>query len=165
MAGCGQFRLGVAAVLGCFGLLGAGCAADRPGGLAVASSRSSLAAQYLAIATAGNRRLDRDFDPLEKRDRDDLTRAKADLRDAVATEEQFDRSLLRIAFPSETERTARDLYRVNQARARLTTAAAASTSLGALHAYLPRLDAANRPVERAVRTIRRELGLPPPSTS
>ncbi len=154
-----------AAALGCCGLLGAGCGADRPGGLALASTRRALAAQYLAIATAGNRRLDRDFDPLEKRDRNDLARAKADLRDAAATEGLFDRRLLRIVFPSETERTARDLYRVNQARARLTAAAAASTSLGQLHAYEPRLDAANKPVEHAVRTIRRELGLPPPSTS
>jgi hypothetical protein len=119
----------------------------------------------MVIATAGNRRLDADFDPLEKRDRNDLARAKSDLRDAAATERLFDRRLLRIAFASETERVAQDLYRVNQARARLTTAAAASTSLRLLHAYEPRLDAANGPVEQAVKTIRRQLGLPPPPTS
>ncbi len=159
-------RLGVAAaVLCCFGLLGAGCGADRPGDLAVGSARRALAAEYLVIAGAGNRRLDSDFDPLEARDRNDLVRARADLRDAAATEGLFDRRLLRIPFPAETERVARDLYRVNQARARLTAAAAASTSLAQLHAYEPRLDAANRPVEQAVRTIRRQLGLPPPSTS
>jgi hypothetical protein len=77
----------------------------------------------------------------------------------------FDRRLLRIVFPTETERVARLLYWVNQARARLTTAAAASTSLRQLHAYEQRLTAANRPVEQAVRTIRRQLGLPPPPTS
>jgi hypothetical protein len=109
--------------------------------------------------------LDTDFDPLEGRDRNDLARAKADLRDAAATERLFDRRLLRIVFPSETERVVNDLYRVNQARARLTTAAAGSTSLRRLHAYERRLDAANRPVEQAVKTIRRQLGLPPPSTS
>jgi hypothetical protein len=117
------------------------------------------------IARAGNRRLDADFDPLEQRDRNDLARAKADLRDAVATERLFDRRLLQIVFPSETERVAHDLYRVNQARAMLTAAAAASMSLRQLHAYEPRLDAANRPVEQAVRTIRRQLGLPPPPAS
>jgi hypothetical protein len=117
------------------------------------------------IARAGNRRLNADFDPLEQRDRNDLVRAKADLRDAAATERLFDRRLLRIVFPSETERVAHDLYRVNQARARLTAAAAASTSLRRLHAYQPRLDAANRPVEQAVRTIREQLGLPPPPAS
>jgi hypothetical protein len=180
MAGCGQTgRRAAAAALGCFGLLGAGCAADRSGapehqstsltaatsGLAVGSARRALGARYLVIATAGNRRLNADFDPLEKRDRTDLARARADLRDAAATERLFDRRLLRIVFPSETERVAGDLYRVNQARARLTTAAAASTSLRQLHAYEPRLDAANQPVEHAVRTIRWQLGLPPPPTS
>jgi hypothetical protein len=179
MAGCGQTGRRAAAVLGCFGLLGAGCGADRPRapgqesvsrtvatrGLEVGSARRALGARYLVIATAGNRRLNADFDPLEKRDRNDLVRAKADLRDAAATERLFDRRLLRIVFPSETRRIARDLYRVNEARARLTTAAAASTSLRQLHAYEPRLDAANKPVEQAVRTIRRQLGLPPPPTS
>jgi hypothetical protein len=77
----------------------------------------------------------------------------------------FDRRLRRIVFPSDTERVAHDLYRVNQARASLTTAAAASTSLRQLNAYERQLDAANRPVEQAVRTIRRQLGLPPPPTS
>jgi hypothetical protein len=77
----------------------------------------------------------------------------------------FDRRLLPIVFPPETEQVARLLYRVNQARAALTTAAAASASLRQLHAYQRRLSAANRPVEQAVRTIRRQLGLPPPSTS
>lgn len=119
----------------------------------------------MEIATAGNRRLNADFDPLEGRDRNDLARAKTDLRDAAATERLFDRRLLRIVFRSETERVGDDLYRVNQARARLTSAAAASMSLRQLHAYERRLDVANRPVEQAVRTIRRQLGLPPPPTS
>jgi hypothetical protein len=165
MAGYGRFRLGAAAAMGCLGLLGAGCAGDQHGGLAVGTSRRSLGSQYLVIAAAGNRRLEADLDPLEKRDRNDLARAKADLGDAAATERLFDRRLLRIAFPSETEQVARDLYRVNQARAQLTSTAAASTSLRELHAYEPRLDAANRPVEQAVREIRRQLGLPPPETS
>jgi hypothetical protein len=129
------------------------------------SARRALAARYLVIARAGNRRLNADFDPLEDRDRNDLARAKADLRDAAATERLFDHRLLGIVFPTETEQIARDLYRVNEARATLTTAAAASASLRQLHAYEPRLDAANKPVEQAVRTIREQLGLPPPPTS
>jgi hypothetical protein len=179
MVGRGQARRGAAAALGCTALLGAGCAGDRPGapasrsasgtasksGLAIGSARRALGARYLVIARAGNLRLNADFDPLEQRDQNDLVRANADLRDAAATERLFDRRLLRIVFPSETEQVAHDLYRVNQARARLTAAAATSTSLRQLHAYEPRLDAANRPVERAVRTIRAQLGLPPPPAS
>jgi hypothetical protein len=159
--------------------LAAGCGSGRAGapahepaarsavnrGLAVGSARRALAARYLVIATAGNRRLNADFDPLEGRDRNDLARAKADLRDAAATERLFDRRLLGIVFPAETERVVHDLYRVNEARARLTTVAAASTSVPQLHAFERRLDAANRPVEQAVETIRRQLGLPPPPSS
>jgi hypothetical protein len=178
MARPGQARRG-AAVLGCAALLGSGCAADRKSapehepasrtatgtGLATGAARRALAARYLAIATAGNRRLNLDFDPLERRDRNDLARAKADLHDAALTERLFDRRLMRIRFPPGTERVVLDLYRVNEARARLTAEAARSTSLRQLHAYEPRLDAANRPVELAVGTIRRQLRLPPPPTS
>src|SRR5205823_6985369 len=122
-------------------------------------------ARYLVIAGAGNRRLNADFDPLEARDANDLVRAKADLADAAATERLFDRRLHRITFPSQIERVARDLYRVNEARARLTSAAAASTSLRQLDAYEPRLEGANRLVEQAVGAIRRQLGLGPPPAS
>jgi hypothetical protein len=102
---------------------------------------------------------------MEKRDRNNLSRSKADLADAAATERLFDRRLMRMRFPLVTERVARDLYRINQARATLTAVAASSTSLRQLHAYWPRLNAANGIVEKAVRTIRRQLGLPPPPTS
>lgn len=180
MAGCGVTRRGAAAAaVACAMLLGAGSAADpsaaparefaprnvAKSALASGTARRALAARYLAIATAGNRRLEADFDPLDKRDRNDLVRAKADLRDAAATERLFDRRLLRIPFPPEIERVARELNRVNQARATLMAAAAASTSLPALHSYEPVLSAANGPVERAVGTIRRQLGLPPLSAS
>lgn len=160
-------------------LLGGGWAADPPSSLANSyvaraatearqasgTTRQALAARYLVIAEAGNRRLETDFDPLEGRDRSNLIRARADLRDAAATERLFDRRLLQIKFPPEIEQVARRLYRVNQARATLTAAAAVATSLRWLHSYEPVLDAANGPVEQAVRTIRRLLGLPPPDTS
>ena len=60
---------------------------------------------------------------------------------------------------------ARILYRVNQSRASLTTAAAGSGSLWQLGAFERRLTAANEPVEGAVRVLRSQLGLPPPDTS
>jgi hypothetical protein len=178
VAPCGQTHR-AAAALALTALLGAGCAADRPGApshesasriaanqaVAIGSARRAPGARYLAVARAGNRRLNTDFDALEKRDRNDLARAQADLRDAAAAERSFDRRLLGIVLPPETARVARELYRVNQARAKLTTAAQASTSLHRLHVYEHRLNAANRPVEQAVRTIRRQLGLPPPPTS
>jgi hypothetical protein len=127
--------------------------------------RQAPAARYLAIAEAGNRRLEIDFDGLHGRDRRNLAAAAADLRDAAATERLFDRRLLAIAFPPPTEAAARVLFRVNQARASLTLRAAASTSLRQLGGYEQRLNAANRPVEQEVRLIRRQLGLPPPETS
>ncbi len=139
----------------------AACSGPAPAGHA----RHALAARYLAIAEAGNRRLEIDFDGLHGRDRRNLAAAEADLRDAAATERLFDRRLLAIAFPPPTEAAARVLFRVNQARASLTMRAAASTSLRQLGGYEQRLNAANRPVEQEVRLIRRQLGLPPPETS
>ena len=89
----------------------------------------------------------------------------ADLRAAVVTERRFDRQLIVLSFPPRTEPFVRLLYRVNQARAALTSTAAGVTSLRELRGYAKRLDAANEPVEAAVRVIRGQLGLPPPDTS
>ena len=94
-----------------------------------------------------------------------LAAAQADLRAATATERRFDRQLIALSFPPQTEPFARLLYRVNQARAELTSTAAGVTSLRELRGYQRRLDAANEPVEDAVRVIRAQLGLPPPGTS
>ena len=126
---------------------------------------ASVPARYLAIAKAGNRHLEHDFDQLEHDRRITLAMARADLRDAAVTERLFDRRLLAIRFPSATERAARVLYRVNQARAALTSIAAQSMSLAQVERFEHRLDFANAAVEQQVRLIRRQLGLPPPSTS
>ena len=191
MAGCGRVSraAAIAATFGCAVVLGAGCGSGGPataaqtasrstasaptstatetagGGLATGSGRRALAARYLAIARAGNRGLDHSLDPLEDRDRSRVRPARADLRYAAGVEHTFDRRLLQIPFPPESERVARTLYRVNQARASLTLAASHSMTVGELHAYERRLDDANKPVEAAVRTLRRQLGLPPPPSS
>lgn len=163
----------VLAVVSCAGLVIGGCAASRSPGSAqrqppVAATplaSRAAAARYLAIAEAGNRRLEVDFDSLAGRDRGRLPAAEADLRDAAATEHLFDRRLLAITFPAGSEPVARILYKVNQSRASLTTAAAGSGSLRQLGSFERRLTAANEPVEDAVRVLRSQLGLPPPDTS
>ena len=172
-------QAGAGVALGCAALLAAGCSgAGRPAaappaqasqaapaGQAISpAQRKAAARSYLAIALPANRRLETDFDGLDDH-RGNLAAATADLRDAAATERQFDRRLLALTLPPATETVARQLVTANEARARLTTAAAASTSLSQLHRYEPRLTAANKPVEDAVRVIRSQLGLPPPETS
>jgi hypothetical protein len=127
--------------------------------------RRELAARYLVIAQAGNRRLEAEFGGLDGRDRNRLGAARRDLRQAAATERLFDKRLLGIAFPAPAERIAQFLYWVNQARASLTIAAASSASLARLHAAEHRLTQANKPVEQAVAILRSQLGLPPPETS
>ena len=171
------WRAGVGLVLAGTTLLAAGCSsAGGPAAAAPASSaapagqaigpaqRKAAARSYLAIARPANRRLETDFDGLDDH-RNDLAAATADLRDAAATERQFDRRLLALKLPAATETVAHLLVTANEARARLTTAAAASTSLSQLHRYQPRLTVANTPVEEAVRALRSQLGLPPPETS
>jgi hypothetical protein len=182
MGGCGRAgAIAAAAVAGCVMLVTAGCAGGRPSapgpsgqasahaspmtGTAAGSARQALAARYLAVAAAGNRRLEVDFDRLNGPDRADLAAARADLRDAAATERLFDQRLARIAFPAGTERIARLLVMSNQARSELTAAAAGAVSLSRLHAFERQLTAANGPVEDAVIVIRSRLGLPPPDTS
>jgi hypothetical protein len=167
-------------LLGCAALLASGCgSASQPAPAAPAqpsqatpaataispAQRKTAARSYLAIARPANRRLDRDFDGLEDSDHDDLAAAQADLLDAAATERLFDRRLLRLELPPATEPFAHLLVTANQARARLSVAAAASTSLSQLRGYEGRLTAANEPVEEAARVIRSQLSLPPPETS
>jgi hypothetical protein len=134
-------------------------------GLAVGAQRKALAARYLAIAQAGNKRLEVAFDRLHDEDRMRLAASHRDLREIAATERLFDRRLLRIPFPAATERIARFLYWVNEARASMTAAAASSPTLARLRADERRLTQANKPVEQAVTILRSQLGLPPPETS
>jgi len=154
----------LAAVLAMAGLLVVACASSSA--THAVAARRLAAAKYLAIAQPANRRLNRDFDGgINGPDRNNLVAAKADLRDAAATERSFDRELMRIRLAPASEAAARVLFAVNQSRARLTDQAAASTSLAQLRAYESRLTAANVTVEDAVRLIRSELGLPPPASS
>ena len=159
-------------------VLAAGCGggpeppAHQTAAAAAPAGLRALAARYLAIALPANRQLDHDFDGLAEHEGDneeneagDLAAAAADLRAAAATERRFDRQLTAITFPPRTEPFVRLLYGANQARATLTRTAAAATSLRQLRGFQSRLDAANEPVEAAVRVIRDQLGLPPPDTS
>ena len=159
-------------------LLAAGCASSGPparspasrspaarGTATTTAELTAMAARYLAIARPANRELDHEFDGFDDHIKDgDLAAARADLRAAVVTERRFDRQLIALSFPPRTEPFVRLLYRVNQARAALTSTAAGVTSLRELRGYQRRLDAANEPVEAAVRVIRGQLGLPPPDT-
>lgn len=139
--------------------------APVPTALATGAQRQALAAKYQVIAKVGNRRLDVELGHLNGRDRRNLAAAHRDLRAVAATERAFDRQLLAIVFPPATERFARFLYWVNQARAGLTATAASASSLPQLRSYERRMAQASKPVEQAVAIIRSQLGLPPPETS
>ena len=133
---------------------------------ATAAELKAMAGTYMAIAQPANRELDHEFDGFDDHMKDgDLAAARADLRAAAVTERRFDRQLIALSFPPRTEPFVRLLYRVNQARAMLTSTAAGVSSLNELRGYQRRLDAANEPVEDAVQVIRAQLGLPPPDTS
>ena len=128
------------------------------------ADRVAVSRQYLAIAVAGNRHLEHDFDGL-RADHSDLALARTYLRDAAATERLFDERLLKLDLPAAAEVVARLLVSANESRARLADKAAASTSIAELRGFESQLTAANAPVEDAVRVIRSMLGLPPPETS
>jgi type IV pilus biogenesis protein CpaD/CtpE len=157
---CGALALvavGIAAsVVGC---------ASSPASPAAATPTGGAAAAYLAIAEEFNKQLDHEFDGLADAERGDLSSAKTDLRQIAATERAFDQRLAALSLPSGADATARALITANEARAALTTRAAASGTLDQLNGYKTRLTAANAQVERPVKVIRAELGLPAPDTS
>jgi DNA-binding IclR family transcriptional regulator len=149
--------VGIAAAVG-------GCASS-PAAPAAATGTGGAAAAYLAIAEKFNKQLDHEFDALADAEHDDLTAARTDLREIAATEHAFDQRLAALSLPSGADATARALITANEARAALTMQAAASGTLDQLGGYKTRLTAANAQVERPVRVIRAELGLPAPDTS
>ena len=137
----------------------------RPVRCSAHPSASESCYGYLRIAEPANGRLEIDFDRLAGPDRAHLTAAEGDLRDAASTERLFDREILTLSLPPAVEATARDLVRVNESRARLTLAVSADHTLQQLAHDETILTAANEPEAEAVRSVRRQIGLPPPSTS
>jgi len=162
----------VAVLAGCSGAPARPASAGKPAashsataGIAAGAPHKALAARYLAIAQAGNKRLEVEFNRLHEEDRLRLAAAHRDLREIAGTERLFDQRLLDIPFPAATDRIARFLNWVNQARAGMTAAAASAPSLARLRTDERRLTEANKPVEQAVAILRSQLGLPPPETS
>jgi hypothetical protein len=153
--------LGGGLLIGGLVLLAVGCGATTLS----RADQKALAAQYLAIARPANHRLDADNDGYGDNEKDDLAAAKHDLRAELATERLFDRRLLQIKFPPQIAPTAQALVRSNQVRIALATNQARSASLARLRSFDRRHKAADATLEEQVRIIRRQLGLPPPSTS
>src|SRR5262249_43279239 len=98
---CAAMAATMAAVVG---VLAAGCSgvpakpaspgqptASAAAGLAVGAQRKALAARYLAIAQAGNKRLEVAFDRLHKEDRKRPAAAHPDLPRIAAPERLVDR--------------------------------------------------------------------------
>jgi len=171
VAGC------VLAILGPM-ILSAGCASGgpaapsgRPDSPRQPSSATSahdvrqLAAAYLAIAVPANHRLETEVDGFREHQRNNLAVAESDLRAQAVTERWFDRNLMKIPFPRQIAADARALVRANQSRVALTELQARSTSIARLRSFTSQHKAADAAVEVQVKIIRRDLGLPPPSTS
>ncbi len=88
----------MAATVATVAVLAAGCSGGAPpasqaqaatshsaaAGLAVGAQRQALAARYLAVAVAGNHRLEAEFGRLHKQDRNQLAAAHRDLLQVAA---------------------------------------------------------------------------------
>jgi hypothetical protein len=159
-------RSRAAAVVLVTGVAVAACsAAATTHATTVSTSIPALANKYLAIADPSNKKLDHDFDLLADHHDSDLAASQQDLRTIAAVEHAFDRDLRAVRFPAAYSVTLAVLVRVNEARANLTGQAATASSLASLHTYETELTAMNARVEDQVRTLRKQLHLPPPSTS
>jgi hypothetical protein len=137
-------------------------ASSAPG---AASTLSSSAARYLAIATAANHRLEIANDGYKRDELANLAAAKANLRSEVATETSFDEQLAQIPFPLSIASIVRALILSNERRGTLTARQARSTSLAQLRSFDARHRAKDAAVEVQVRLLRKALHLPPPATS
>jgi hypothetical protein len=146
---------------------GQGQRGSAPAGHARASPAAlrQLAAEYLVIAGPANRRLDHANDAYDDAEHDDLAAARAALRSEAATERWFDAHLAAIRFPAPIAPIAGALIKANDRRIALTRRQASSATLASVRAFDHRHKAADAAVEEAVRIIRKQLGLPPPSTS
>jgi hypothetical protein len=141
-------------------LVTAGCSGHaQPARL---SAMNRAAARYLAIARPANRRLDEAVDGYRDARRDDLARARAELRRQATVEQHFDRQLARASMPRVPAGIARTLIRANRARIRLTREQARSASLAEMRSFDTGHRAADAAVEVQVKAIRNVLGLPPP---
>ncbi|MGH3276417.1 MAG: hypothetical protein ACRDNZ_19075 [Streptosporangiaceae bacterium] len=149
------------AALGCLAVVAAGCG----GQAAAASHDAALAAQYQAIARPANRSLEVENDGYGDAEHTDLAVARKDLLAEIATERLFDARLRKISFPAPIEAQVRALVQANDARIQLTQRQARATTLAGLRALDAQHKATDAAVEAPVRRIRRDLGLPPPSTS
>jgi hypothetical protein len=125
----------------------------------------TLETEYLKIANPADRRLDIDNDGYADAEKDNLAEAKRFLLSEIATERLFDAELLRITFPPLAEQQARALASANARRITLTQHQAAAATLSALQAFNAQHKADDAAVEKPVRQLRAELGLPPPATS
>lgn len=129
-----------------------------------AARKRKLARQYLAVAEPANKALDHQVDAFDDARHDDLAKAIAALHGQARAERGFDRKLAAIAFPPPVDLTAHLLILANQERIALTLTEAKATSLAGLAAFRKRHASADAAVERQVRLIRKQLGLPPPDT-
>jgi hypothetical protein len=156
-----------AAKVAAAGLLAAlaGCASSGHAPEVRSHGMPAYAAEYLAIARRANRQLDHSHDAYAENAHHDLAAAQAALRAQAATEREFDRRLAAISFPARIEAVARAMIVDNTQRIGLTLEQAHAASVAALLAFTARHRAADAAVEIQARLIRRELGLPPPSTS
>jgi hypothetical protein len=134
---------------------------------ASAASRSLAAygREYLAIASPSDKVLDPEEDGYADNEMHNLAAAEADLRAQVATEKQFDTQLAAIRFPAAIEATARALIKANEGRFRITERQARSRTLARLRSMDAMREAGNAAVEVQVARIRRQLHLPPESSS
>ncbi len=146
----------------CLVLSLAGCSMAQPPS---PKTTKALAARYLAIATPANDQLDDEVDTYTDHEHHNLALSEADLRREVATERRFDEQLLMIGFPPVIAATAKALVRVNDRRIALTRLQSHAVSISELVSFDQSHQAADAAVEEQVRTIRKDLGLPPPDTS
>jgi hypothetical protein len=123
-------------------------------------TQPQLAAQYKGVLDAASQQMTVATAAYTANETRNLTAAEAALTSQVTTEQAFDTSLAAIQFPPAMTPIAQAVIRADQTLATLTATQAKSTTLLAMRAYNPRLQADTTAVESELNLLLKAVDTP-----
>jgi hypothetical protein len=121
------------------------------------TTEQQLAGEYTKITTPAIQQLNADVAAYTASERHDLAAAESALMAQVTLAQALDRSLMRFPFPAAVAPQAKALMQAIDARVKLTTEQARSSSLGQLRSFNSRIQTASAAVRTDMKLVRKAL--------
>jgi hypothetical protein len=141
-------------------LAAAGCEPGLSSEAQPCTTQPMLAGQFMATLTPATQQLTVDVAAYTADEGHDLPAAEAALRAEAASDQAFDTSLAGIRFPPAITPIAQALIRANQARAKLITEQARSSSLAQMRSFDHRVQVAGAAVQAEMNLILKAVDTP-----